>query len=354
MTDSYPFCTAEEVRDILHRRAPEAHKGNFGHGLLIAGSYEMCGAAILAGRAAVRSGIGLLDIQVPPCAYPTVQAAIPEAMVKRDQASERYFAFVPPLDKYQAVAIGPGLGTGSLQLKGLERLLEQFPANESDNRSSVSAGTDLTSANSDRLPTNIDLTSANTDQLSADTNRLPADGPSASTGRSHSRPAALVLDADALNLLSAHRELLGRLPENTIMTPHPKEFERLAGPSASRGESIEKAAAFAREHHTHLVLKGHHTALVTPDGSVCLNSTGNAGMATGGSGDVLTGILLSLLAQGYSCAEACRLGVWLHGLSADLAVAGPESEESLSAGDLVAWLGRAFKTVQDYGAVSHI
>ena len=347
MTDSYPFCTAEEVRDILHRRAPEAHKGNFGHGLLIAGSYEMCGAAILAGRAAVRSGIGLLDIQVPPCAYPTVQAAIPEAMVKRDQASERYFAFVPPLDKYQAVAIGPGLGTGSLQLKGLERLLELFPANKSDNRSSDSADTYLLSANSDRLSADIDLTSANTI-------RLPADGPSATTGRGRSCPAALVLDADALNLLSAHRELLGRLPENTIMTPHPKEFERLAGPSASRGESIEKAAAFAREHHTHLVLKGHHTALVTPDGSVCLNSTGNAGMATGGSGDVLTGILLSLLAQGYSCAEACRLGVWLHGLSADLAVAGPESEESLSAGDLVAWLGRAFKTVQDYGAVSHI
>jgi ADP-dependent NAD(P)H-hydrate dehydratase / NAD(P)H-hydrate epimerase len=158
---------------------------------------------------------------------------------------------------------------------------------------------------------------------------------------------SLVLDADALNWLSIHPELLNQLPANSILTPHPKEFDRICGSTSRNGyERLNKAIEFAKTYGVYIALKGAHTACIDPDGNCSFNSSGNPGMATGGSGDVLTGIIVSLLSQGYSPTEATRLGVYLHGLSGDLAL-GNQSYESLIAGDLVEYLGQAFHTLNN-------
>lgn len=278
----YELIEAVDIATMLHKRKHFSHKGQFGRALLIAGSPGMCGAAILAGRAALRSGLGLLNIQVPSTVYACVQAAIPEAMVQAYSDSENLPN--PDLrnsDRFSALAIGPGIGIGDKQ-----RLIMKA--------------------------------------LFADLEK------------------PLVLDADALTILSGEPDLLKLLPKNSILSPHPKEFDRLAGPSCCGYERLQKARLFAEEHHIYLILKGHYTCSIFPDGSCHFNRTGNAGMATAGSGDVLTGILLSLLAQNYTPAQACLLGAYLHGLSGDLALE-DQSEESLMAGDLIQYLGKAFK-----------
>jgi len=308
-----PYCLSEksEIRALLHPRGTFAHKGSFGHGLLIAGCHEMCGGAILAGQGALRSGIGLLDLCVPESVYPAVQTALPEAMVRRNEGDKRCFNSLEglPLDKYQAIAIGPALGKGSAQKQGLEALLQAIESRQN-----------------------------------------------------HRKPVpALLLDADALNLLADHPALWALIPPETILTPHPGELDRLAGQRADSGyERLQRARQIATEHHIHIVLKGAYTAVIASDGRVCFNATGNPGMATGGSGDVLSGILLSLLAQGYQPGEAARLGVWLHGLSGDLALQQPtrqgiadepdlcrQSTESLTAGDLPRHLGLAFESLKN-------
>lgn len=304
-----PYALSEktDIRALLRPRGTFAHKGGFGHGLLIAGCHEMCGGAILAGQGALRAGIGLLDLCVPPSVYPTVQSALPEAMVRRNEGNERCFSSLEglPLDKYQAVAIGPALGKGPTQRQGLEALLQTLQE------------------------------------------------------RQNGKAPALLLDADALNLLSEQPALWSLIPPHTLLTPHPGEFDRLAGSrSASGYERLQRARQMATRHQVHIVLKGAYTAVIAPDGRVCFNATGNPGMATGGSGDVLSGILLSLLAQGYPPGEAARLGVWLHGLSGDLALRQPagttddpelcrQSTESLTAGDLPRHLGLAFESLKN-------
>jgi NAD(P)H-hydrate epimerase len=154
----------------------------------------------------------------------------------------------------------------------------------------------------------------------------------------------LVIDADGLNILSQHPEWYALLPEGCILTPHPKEFDRLAGESRSSYERHLKQLEFARKHKVVVVLKGAHTGIASPDGSYCFNTTGNPGMATGGSGDVLTGLLTGLLAQGLSSFNAALAGVYLHGLAGDLA-AEASSEEALIAGDIILYLGEAFREV---------
>ncbi|WP_276502139.1 NAD(P)H-hydrate dehydratase [Terrimonas pollutisoli] len=268
------------VRSIYKKRNRFSHKGNFGHALMIAGSYGKMGAAVLSSKACLRSGVGLLSCHIPTCGYDIIQTALPEAMVMTDFNSSFITKLEDDLSKYKAIGIGPGIGTAS----ETRNMLKEF--------------------------------------LSA-----------------YKKP--VVLDADALNNLAADRELLHLLPAGSILTPHPKEFERLFGETADEFERIELAIQKAKELKVIIVLKGHHTLIATPGDKTFFNTTGNAGMATGGSGDVLTGILTGLLAQGYTAEQAAILGVYLHGLTGDMA-AEMYSMEAMIAGDIIEQIPEAF------------
>ncbi|MEM1319498.1 MAG: NAD(P)H-hydrate dehydratase [Bacteroidota bacterium] len=267
---------------LLKRRAKFGHKGSYGHALLIAGSYGKVGAAVLAAEACLRAGAGLVSLHAPACAYPILQTALPEAMVSID-ANEQHFSQLPDLQPYKAIGCGCGLGTAAATADALGQLLSQ------------------------------------------------ATGP-------------LVLDADALNIIAAAPELLALIPKGSILTPHPGEFRRLFGDFSDDFARNQKQRALAAQYGFVLLLKGAHTAIAAPDGQCYFNSTGNPGMATAGSGDVLTGILTALLAQGYAAIDAARLGVYLHGLAGDKAAA-RLGQESLIARDLIAHLGAAWQAL---------
>lgn len=269
-----------DVAPRIRVRRRFSHKGTFGHALLMAGCYGRMGAAVLAARSCLRTGVGLLTVHVPKYGNDILQTALPEAMISLDQ-SDILVSNIPDLQPYSAVGIGPAMGCRQNSQKALLALLEQ--------------------------------------------SRVP-----------------LVLDADAINILAAQPEWLRKLPPGTILTPHPGEFDRLAGDSESGLERLEKAIRLAGEFKVIMVLKGAHTAVVDPQGNVCFNSSGNPGMATAGSGDVLTGIILALLTQGYDPRDAAITGVYLHGLAGDLAVA-ESSPEALMASDITSHLGKAFK-----------
>lgn len=271
------------IHSIYKLRKSFAHKGNFGHSLLLAGSYGKTGAAVLAARACLRSGTGLLSCHIPKCGYEILQATVPEAMVITDFNPSFITKVENDITKYDAVGIGPGIGTASETKMMLREIL--------------------------------------------DTCRAP-----------------LVLDADALNIMASQKDLLKKVPRGSVLTPHPKEFERLFGEKASDFDRIQLAMEKAKELDVVIILKGHHTLITTPDGRGFFNSTGNVGMATAGSGDVLTGILTGLLAQGYSSVEASILGVYLHGLAGDLA-AKDFSQEAMIAGDIVNKTGDAFRHI---------
>lgn len=279
----YFFVEKDDVKIVLPARGRFSHKGTFGHALLIAGSYGKMGAAVLASESCLRSGAGLLTAHIPGCGYTVIQTAVPEAMVTVD-ASEFVFSEVPDLSPYNAIGAGPGIGTGKETENELFELIKK-------------AG------------------------------------------------VPLVLDADALNILSENREWLKVLPENTILTPHPGEFGRLTGKSANSWEMIQKQRAMAKEFKVIVVLKGAFTSVVLPDGNIFFNSTGNPGMATAGSGDSLTGIILGLLSQGLQAEDAAVAGVFLHGLAGDFA-ASEKSQESLIAGDIAKFLGKAFESLK--------
>ena len=281
-TDWY-YVTTKDITKRLKVRKRFSHKGNYGHALLMAGSYGKMGAAILASRGCMRSGAGLLTVHVPHYGYHIIQIASPEAMVSIDRSDILITEF-PDLNNFNAVGIGPGIGTKPNTVTALKDLL-----NSIGNR-------------------------------------------------------AMVIDADALNIISENKELLDILPENSILTPHPKEFDRLAGTSSSHFERLEKAVTFAKEHKVVIVLKGAFTITILPDGRCLFNSTGNPGMATAGSGDVLTGIILGLLAQNYSPEDAAMAGVFIHGLAGDIA-AGEDSESGVIASEIIDHLGRALSVV---------
>ncbi len=276
----YRYLLAEYLSALLIPRRKFDHKGNYGHALLIAGCYGMMGAAVLAAKACLRGGIGLVTSHVPRFGYKILQTAVPESLISIDQ-SDIIFSQAPDLDGFSAVGVGPGLGCKPNSAKALKTLLESV--------------------------------------------KVP-----------------MVIDADALNLISANPEWIGLLPENTILTPHPREFERLAGKAEDGYSRHRMQIEFARRHRVIVVLKGAHSSIAFPDGSCWFNTTGNPGMATAGSGDVLTGIILSLLGQGYAPGNAALLGVYLHGLAGDLA-AEASSEESLIAGDIIESMGLAFQ-----------
>jgi ADP-dependent NAD(P)H-hydrate dehydratase / NAD(P)H-hydrate epimerase len=269
----------KDIRERIRPREKFDHKGSFGHALLIAGSYGKIGAAVLSARAALRSGTGLLTVHVPACGYEIMQTSIPEAMVSIDNDTE-IFSSLPELNRYSAVGIGPGIGQDKKTVAAFTKLLET------------------------------------------------SDKP-------------LVIDADALNMLGANQELIHLIPKKSILTPHPKEFERLVGTWKNDFERLEKQVEFAKKTGVIILLKGANSSIAAPDGTVFFNNTGNPGMATGGSGDVLTGVITGLLAQGYSPLDAALIGCWVHGRAGDRA-AGHFGQISLIASDLIDYLPEAF------------
>lgn len=280
------FCQLEheDVSALLKPRSRFAHKGNFGRALLIAGSQGMAGASVLAARACLRSGVGLLTVHVPFCNNFVVQTSVPEAMTELD-ISDTCFAAATDTDDYQAVAIGPGLGKAA---ETETALLEQI----------------------------------------------------------ESCQTPMVVDADALNLLGENRSYMGRLPKGSILTPHPMELERLVGKCQNSYERLMKARELAKNAGVYIILKGAHSVIVTPAGKCFFNPTGNPGMATGGSGDVLTGVVLALLAQGYEPEKASCLATYVHGLAGDIACK-KQGPIGMTAGDIVSCLPLAWKMMEE-------
>ena len=279
-TSPYATIEEQEIKRLLEPRKRFAHKGCFGHGLLIAGSYGMAGASILASKACLRSGVGLLTVHVPIHNHDILQISVPEAIVHTD-IHDRYFAQPTDLGSYDALAIGPGLGQEE------------------------------------------DTALAMMEQIQG--SNIP-----------------IVLDADAINILSSHRNWLSRIPKRCILTPHIGELERLIGKCMDTYERLTKVKELAAYLQSYIVIKGAWSTIVTPEGNFYMNPTGNPGMATAGSGDVLTGILLGLLAQGYSQEDACKLGIYLHGLAGDIA-ADNLTEMAMTAGDIIQAIPYAWK-----------
>lgn len=270
---------------IVRKRTPFAHKGNFGHAALVAGSYGMMGAAVLAARGCLRSGVGKLTMHIPACGYTILQQSVPEAMCHVESGDAAIESLSLP-EGYAAIGIGPGWGRHHQYIALLRATMPLIK-----------------------------------------------------------KP--VVIDADGLNILAADPSLLALLPAaGAVITPHPGEWSRLAPGAANDFDRLDQLAAKAREWQVHIILKGQHSWVIAPTGHKWVNTTGNAGMATGGTGDVLTGLLTGLLAQGYSPAEAACLGVYLHGRAGDLAAAAL-SQEALLASDLPDYFGKAFKELHE-------
>jgi hydroxyethylthiazole kinase-like uncharacterized protein yjeF len=280
----FHYSEKKDVSLLLKKRSKFDHKGVFGHGLLIAGSLGKMGAAILGAKAALRTGIGLLTCHVPSGGLIIMQISVPEAMVQPDE-NALHLSEVEITSSISAVGIGPGIGTDHESQQAVKELLTSY--------------------------------------------RKP-----------------IVIDADGLNILSLNKGWLDKLPEGAILTPHLKEFERLAGKTEDSYSRLNRQIEFSKTYKCIVVLKGANTSITTPDGNVFFNSTGNPGMATAGSGDALTGILLSLLAQGYSSEDAAILGVYLHGLAGDIA-AEESCYESIIASDVINNISKAFNRIRE-------
>lgn len=275
--------TDADIRMMLGVRSPAGHKGTFGHALLLAGSYGKAGAAILATQACLRSGVGLVTAKVPAHCVIPIQTSAPEAMCLPDTHSEFLTDVLKP-EKYSAIGIGPGIGVDHQTGNVLKRLIQDYPA-------------------------------------------------------------PMVLDADALNLLSENPTWLNFLPAGCILTPHPGEFARLAGKIADPFDRTKKQLEMAKKYNCYILLKGKYTALACPDGQLFFNPTGNHGMAKGGAGDVLTGLITGLLAQGLSPLKAALCGAYLHGLAGDYC-ARTLHPNSMTSGDLISFFAHAFKAVK--------
>jgi NAD(P)H-hydrate epimerase len=282
LTVNHYLLKVSKVKSLYKPRQRFSHKGTFGHALIIAGSYGKIGAVLLSARACLHSGAGLLTIAAPKCAYLVLQTGVPEAMVISDEKLNKIVDLKLDFSHYQAIGIGPGMGTAEATRKWLLNQLSKIK-----------------------------------------------------------RP--MVLDADALNAI-AYEGKWKCIPQNSVITPHPKEFDRLFGNCENSQERVQKAIEKAKELSCTVILKGHHTLIATPEGKAWFNTTGNSGMATGGSGDVLTGVITGLLAQGYSPTDASLLGVWLHGRAGDLA-ANEYGAEALSASHIIQFLGKAFLSI---------
>jgi len=271
--------TEKVVSQKIKKRNKFGHKGNFGHSLLITGSKGKIGAAVLATLACLRSGSGLTTVYTPQCGYEILQTKIPEAMVITD-VDHSVISSVPPIENYNAIGIGCGLGVDAKTQNAIIDLLNQT--------------------------------------------KQP-----------------LVIDADALNIIALQPELLNKVPKHSILTPHPKEFERLFGKSNNDFERFDKQMQNAKKLDCYILLKGAHSCIATPKGLCYFNTTGNPGMATAGSGDVLTGMITGLLAQGYSSKNSLCIAVYMHGLAGDLAKK-KIGENSLIASDIIKYIPKAY------------
>ena len=272
--------TADYLRPSLLRRENESHKGNYGHLLIVAGCQSMPGAAVLATGAALVSGCGLVTLHSTERALQAVVNSFPSAMLSED--TRDFFSRVPEsLERYSAIAVGPGLGRDAMTGEALRKLM--------------TAAKDI----------------------------------------------PMVLDADALNLISEHPEMMDLIPRGSILTPHLGELRRLV-PFSNGPEAAENLAA---KSGSVVVLKGYHSRIFAPDGTSLVNTTGNPGMAKGGSGDVLTGLIGGLLARGYSAFDAAALGVWIHGFAGDR-LTEARTAEAYSSRDLIDWLHTGFKELE--------
>ncbi len=278
--------TWAEYQKLLPKRFDDMHKGDCGRVFLLAGSVGMTGAAALCGEAAMRCGSGLVTVGTPEQVQPVVAVKLTEAMTLPLEENEEFAAakIQEQIEKSDAVGIGPGLGTGAMTLSALKIALKS--------------------------------------------------------------ESPLVIDADGLNVLAEHIDILKEKNCPVVLTPHPGEMSRLCGKSMTeiQEKRVEIATAFAKEYEVTLLLKGKNTVIASPSGEVCLNPTGNNGMASGGMGDVLTGMIASLMGQGVACYQAACLGAFLHGLAGNLA------EEELGcygmiAGDVVRRIPYAIKTL---------
>lgn len=281
-TESNDYIINEEaILEVYRLRNKFSHKGDFGKVSLVVGSYGMVGAAVLSVKAALRTGVGITTVQSPRCGYNILQTTCPEAIF---------------------------ISTGEEETQNIHCLHDSFFG--------IGSG----------LGTKLETKQAFFELL-------------------QNVNSPMVIDADGLNILSEHPEYFSYLPKNSILTPHPSEFERLFGTTENSFEMQSLAKTKAKELQCYIVLKGHHTQVVCPNGEVYYNTTGNAGLAKGGSGDVLLGIVSGLLAQGYSSLEASILGVWLHGKAADI-TAEKHSKESMLASDVIDHLGEVFKILE--------
>ena len=269
------------VRRIYKAREPFSHKGTFGTALVIGGSYGMMGAITLSARAAGRAGAGKVKALVPECGYNIIQTATPESMCITK--GEKYITRIAEWEKSDAIGIGPGMGTKEETLRAFTNFLEAC--------------------------------------------KQP-----------------LVIDADALNMLARQPDLMHKIPAGSVFTPHPGEFERLFGKTANSMLQLENARTQAMKFNITIVLKDRHTAIVSPEGECRYNINGTVGLATGGTGDVLTGVITALIAQRYDPHDAAVLGVFLHGLAGEYAVQA-HSEEAMVAGDVIDNLGKAFRSL---------
>jgi len=273
----------EFIKAIYHPRSSFSHKGTYGHAGIVAGSYGFMGAAILAAKACLRSGVGKLTVHTPSCGYDIIQSTIPEAMCKVEEG-EQYIQTITDTATYAALGIGPGMGHPSSHVDLLDALFTAY-----------------------------------------------------------SKP--MVIDADALTVIASYPALLNKIPPFSILTPHPAEFDRVFGKSKNDFERVRMARQKAKELQLIIVLKGHRSFIAMPGGINYFNSTGNPGMATAGSGDVLTGILTGLLAQGYAPEQAALMGVYIHGLAGDHAAA-MLTEEAMIASDITDYLGSAYSVLK--------
>ncbi|QBA63801.1 NAD(P)H-hydrate dehydratase [Muriicola soli] len=279
LKNTFHFIQRQEILELYQFRKKFAHKGTYGHAVIVGGSHGKIGAVALSAKACLKSGSGLVTTFVPQCGYLPLQASVPEIMVLTDKENQEISEIEIPF-KPTVIGIGMGMGTTEVVLNAFEKFLKS--------------------------------------------NTIP-----------------LVIDADGLNLLSKQKSLLKHLPPQTVLTPHPKELERLIGPWQDDFEKLEKAQKFSDKYNCILVLKGAHSiTLYKEQGYV--NSTGNPGMATAGSGDVLTGMITALIAQGYTALDAAIMGVYLHGRAGDLCLES-QGMESLIASDIIDSLGGVFK-----------
>jgi len=245
-----------EIRMILKKRERFSHKGTYGHTLIVAGSYGKMGAAVLCAKSCLRTGSGLVTIHSPSCGTNILQSTIPEAMVLQNRG-EHYLSGEFKESK-EVIAVGPGIGQEKSTVNFLQELFSK------------------------------------TDK-------------------------GIVIDADALNIIANNPGIRAQIPANSILTPHPKEFERLVGMWSNEREKVEKLSKFSLETNSYVLLKGAYSIVACPDGKLFFNSTGNPGMATAGSGDVLTGIIAGFLSQKYTPKESALLGMFIHGFAGDMA-----------------------------------